>query len=97
LEPWTKHRLLSFFVSTEVKEWFNPHTTAIEEGNINPLSIGDEEASPSMIRDPLLIRRPLFELGSERWCGFDWRKLETYLHTNIEPKQVAFNNGCSRQ
>ena len=70
-EAWTADRLLAFLGKLPVSTWFNPAAPAIKSGNIVPENIGFEHALQLLLENPLLIRRPLMEVGDERLVGFD--------------------------
>lgn len=70
-EPWTGERLRAFFADTPVAAWFNPASPRIKSGEITPETIEAVAAIDLMLRDPLLIRRPLIEAFGQRCAGFD--------------------------
>ncbi|MEH2395343.1 MAG: ArsC/Spx/MgsR family protein [Nostoc sp.] len=78
-EPWTVERLRSFFGDHPVAEWFNPSSPKIKSGEIVPEKIDAETALQLMLREPLLIRRPLLEIGDRREVGFDVQKIDTWI------------------
>ena len=78
-EPWTASRLLDFFGERPVAEWFNPAAPRVKSGDVNPASVTSEQAIALMLVEPLLIRRPLMEVGNERMIGFDQVKVEEWI------------------
>lgn len=70
-EPWTAERLLAFLSPLPVAEWFNRSAPAVKSGEIVPENLGFETALRLLLEQPLLIRRPLLEVGDERRVGFD--------------------------
>ena len=78
-EPWTASRLLAFFGNRPVAEWFNPAAPKVKSGEVNPSAITAEQALALMLAEPLLIRRPLMEVGDERMIGFDQIKVEDWI------------------
>ncbi|MDY0050806.1 MAG: ArsC/Spx/MgsR family protein, partial [Halothiobacillaceae bacterium] len=70
-EPWTLTRLRRFFGERPVREWFNPVAPRVQSGEVLPHRLSAEEALLLMVEDPLLIRRPLIEVGGQRFAGFD--------------------------
>ncbi|TAE59037.1 MAG: nitrogenase-associated protein [Nostocales cyanobacterium] len=78
-EPWTKERLKSFFGDRPVIEWFNKAAPSIKSGEVNPEGIDADTALIMMLRDPLLIRRPLLEVGDKREVGFDVEKIDAWI------------------
>src|SRR5512146_1594015 len=78
-EPWTRLRLLSFFAGLPVAEWFNANAPAVKSGAIVPEAVDEITALTLMLADPLLIRRPLLEVGEERRVGFDVAAIEAWI------------------
>jgi nitrogenase-associated protein len=70
-EPWTAERLRAFFGDLPVAEWFNPSAPRIKSGAVDPGALDQQEALALMIKEPLLIRRPLIETAEGRCCGFE--------------------------
>lgn len=78
-EPWTAERLLRFFGNRPVAEWFNRAAPRIKSGEIVPETASAEQALALMLHEPLLIRRPLMEVGDSRMAGFDQDKVEAWI------------------
>ncbi|MEH2314648.1 MAG: ArsC/Spx/MgsR family protein [Nostoc sp.] len=78
-EPWTVERLRSFFGDRPVAEWFNPSSPKVKSGEIVPEKTDAETALQLMLREPLLIRRPLLEIGDRREVGFDVQKIDAWI------------------
>ena len=76
-EPWTAVRLREFFTRLPVPDWLNRAAPRIKSGEIDPGTLSAESALDLMLADPLLIRRPLLEVGSLRMAGMDPDTLET--------------------
>jgi nitrogenase-associated protein len=70
-ESWTAERLRPFFGDRPVAEWFNRNATRVKSGEIVPEAVGADAALALMVAEPLLIRRPLMEIGTHRLAGFD--------------------------
>ncbi|MBE9055787.1 ArsC/Spx/MgsR family protein [Sphaerospermopsis sp. LEGE 08334] len=87
-EPWTKERLKSFFGDRPVIEWFNKAAPSIKSGEVNPENVDAETALMMMLRDPLLIRRPLLEVGEQREVGFDVEKIDAWI--GLKPVDESF-------
>jgi hypothetical protein len=92
-EPWTAGRLLSFFGDTPVGSWFNPAAPRVKSGEVDPQTIDAATALARMLKDPLLIRRPLVDANGQRCAGFD-REPVTTLLAGLEGHEVV--EGCSR-
>lgn len=78
-EPWTVERLRSFFGDRPVAEWFNRSSPKIKSGEVVPETIDEQTALTLMLREPLLIRRPLLEIGDRREVGFDVEKIDAWI------------------
>ncbi|MBN3909142.1 MAG: nitrogenase-associated protein [Nostoc sp. NMS1] len=78
-EPWTVERLRSFFGDRPVAEWFNTSAPKIKSGEVVPEKVDEQTALALMLKEPLLIRRPLLEVGDRREVGFDVQKIDTWI------------------
>ncbi len=83
-EPWTAERLRSFFGNRPVAEWFNRAAPRVKSGEIVPEEATAEQAITLMLYEPLLIRRPLMEVGDERMAGFDQEMVENWIGLSPE-------------
>jgi len=76
---WTNHALLEFLAGLPVAQWFHPSAPAIKNGEIVPAEL-DEPTALALLRDnPLLIRRPLLQVGDERRVGFDAKAIHDWI------------------
>jgi len=78
-QGWSKEELRPFFGAKPVSEWFNMTNPDVKAGNIVPSALNAEEALDLMVAEPLLIRRPLMQVGDERMCGFDVAAVDAWL------------------
>ncbi len=91
-EAWTEEELARFFGSRPVAEWFNMTNPKVKAGEIAPSRVGREEALEMMVAEPLLIVRPLMQVGGERLAGFDvgvvhnWIGLKSETVGDRDPK-----------
>jgi nitrogenase-associated protein len=76
---WTASELLSFFDELEVKDWFNCNAPAITSGKLIPEKFDRQTALAALIREPILIKRPLMIIGRHRLVGFDTEKLDMLI------------------
>lgn len=84
--PWTAKRLRSFFGSLSVKDWFNVTAPRVKSGEIIPSELNEETALALMVEDPILIRRPLMQVGDLLTVGFNLEQVNTWLPlTAINP------------
>ena len=81
-EQWTANRLLAFLEKLPVSAWFNPAAPAIKSGEIVPENLDFEDALHLLLANPLLIRRPLMEVGNERLVGFDIVAVDAWIGLN---------------
>jgi nitrogenase-associated protein len=92
-EPWTAERLLGFFGDAPVASWFNPAAPRVKSGEVDPAALAADQALGLMLREPLLIRRPLIEADGRRCAGFDREPVLSLLGRG-EGLEAA--QGCSR-
>ena len=78
-EAWTNERLRMFFGKRPVSEWFNVNAPTIKSGKIRPENLDEAAALALMVEDPLLIRRPLWEVANVRHVGFEADTVATLL------------------
>lgn len=86
-KAWTNLALLEFFIGLPVAQWFNPAAPAIKSGEIVPGEL-DEPTALALMRDnPLLIRRPLLQVGEERRVGFDATAIDAWIGLKHVPDE----------
>lgn len=78
-EPWTAETLLAFLGPLPVADWFNRSAPAVKSGEIVPENLGFEHALRLLLENPLLIRRPLMQVGEERRVGFDAAAVNAWI------------------
>lgn len=88
--------LRSFMGDKKVVDWFNPAAPAIKNGEIIPSELDEVSAMELLMSDPILIRRPLMMIGSEKLCGFDEKKVSKLLDRYVEamPKINCMEKRC---
>jgi nitrogenase-associated protein len=91
-EPWSAKRLHGFFAGRPVAEWFNPAAPAVKSGAVDPAAFAAGDALERLAAEPLLIRRPLIEIGEARRSGFDAAWL---LAHGIKLPEGPVPEGCS--
>lgn len=89
-EAWDAPRLRRFFVGLPVAAWFNPSAPAIKQGQVLPSALSEAQALALMLADPLLIRRPLMQVGEHCAVGFDPQQVDAWI--GIEPETGSRNN-----
>jgi nitrogenase-associated protein len=100
-EDWHPERLRAFFGTLAVRDWFNYSAPAIKLGEIDPDNLTEQEALVLMMKNPLLIRRPLMQVGDRLMAGFDQQAVDNWIGlTEVEstldlescPRSVAQAN-----
>ena len=76
---WQPDRLRSFFGALAVQDWFNYSAPAIKYGDIEPEKLTEREALALMLENPLLIRRPLMQVGDSLMAGFDQQAVDNWI------------------
>ncbi len=76
---WTAESLLPFFSSKPVSDWFNRASPRVKSGEIAPEKVTAREAIELMLKDHLLIRRPLLEVDGRFDAGFDQEKIAAWI------------------
>lgn len=95
-EPWTRQRLEQFFVGMPVAERFNRTAPKISSGLILPEALDEDTAYALMLADPLLIRRPLMEIGEHRLVGFETDRLNRILALEWDESHGGSLERCPR-
>ncbi len=94
-EVWQPDRLRAFFGAMPVKDWFNYSAPAIKHGEIEPDKLTEQEVLALMLENPLLIRRPLMQVGDTLMAGFDQQAVDSWIGlTEIEA--ISDMESCSR-
>lgn len=82
-EPWTPERLRAFFGDLPVQDWFNMAAPAVKSGEVQPETLSEDDALALMLVQPLLIRRPLLQIGKRLCTGFAAAALKDRLGLNL--------------
>lgn len=90
---WTNDTLSQFFEGLDVNEIFNPFAPQIRDKEIDITKLSKEEAINLMIKNPILIKRPLLDINGVKICGFDIEKINKLLNVNIDTNKKL--NTCS--
>ncbi len=93
-EDWSKkpQKLREFFAEKPVSDWFNPSAPSIKKGLVDPAAINPHQAINLMVDEPILIRRPLIQVGSEKMSGFNLSEIEQLIGlTDILAKEDLQN------
>jgi len=96
-EKWTAARLRAFFGDLPVVEWFNHTAPRVRDGEIWPHKLSGEQAIALMLKEPLLIRRPLMEVDDQRRVGFDQDAVDRWIGLSSKAKDREDLETCPRQ
>ncbi|WP_172328053.1 ArsC/Spx/MgsR family protein [Mangrovicoccus sp. HB161399] len=77
--PWTPETLRPFFGDSPVNEWFNPTAPRVKTGEILPNLLSEADALEALCADPILIRRPLMQVGDSCRSGFDAAAVHAWI------------------
>lgn len=95
--PWTSSMLRRFFAELPVPEWFNSSAPRIQSGEVVPENLSQTRALTMMLLDPLLIRRPLMQVGDVYRVGFDGDEVNAWIGLEVKDvKQQQDLESCSR-
>ncbi len=78
-EGWSREELAQFFGQRPVAEWFNPTNPRVKSGELIPAETCPEDALEMMVAEPLLIVRPLMQVGEQRLAGFDVQQVHNWV------------------
>lgn len=77
--PWTVESLRPFFGDLPVASWFNRTAPRVKSGEVIPENLDEATALKLMLAEPLLIRRPLMQIGAVYQQGFDREKVDALI------------------
>jgi nitrogenase-associated protein len=78
-EAWQPERLRAFFGDLPLRDWFNYSAPPLKYGEIDPDKLNGPEALMLMVKNPLLIRRPLMQVGDSMMAGFDQQAVDNWI------------------
>lgn len=94
-ERWQAETLRPFFTGLAVRDWFNYSAPAIKYGEVEPDKLDENQALALMLETPLLIRRPLMQVGDKYRAGFDAQQVEAWLGLTALKTEANLET-CSR-
>jgi nitrogenase-associated protein len=100
-EPWTEAKLLAFFNHLPVKSWINQSAPMVKSGEIDPDMLTAEQAMRCLLEKPILIRRPLMQVGTTKIVGFEPQHIKALLNVPVSadvdlescPKDLSQSSG----
>lgn len=81
--PWSEDELNSFFEGLEKSDIINKFAPKVKSGELQLENYTKEELVELMLKEPILIKRPLLVLGDKKVCGFDIEKINKILNKDI--------------
>ncbi len=90
-EAWDSTTLAKFFGPRPVREWFNPSNPRIKSGELDPATVPAADALRMMVEEPLLIVRPLMQVGDQRLAVENVDMLDGTPLLDIKPYVPAFD------
>ena len=93
-ERWTADRLRPFFGGRPVGEWFNRSAPRVKSGEVTPDELSEQEALTLMLQEPLLIRRPLMQVGDQCRAGFDMAEVDAWV--GLAAEEASVKDACPR-
>ena len=76
---WDKKTLSLFFKKLEKEDIINKFAPQIKKGELEISKISKDDLIDLMCKNPILIKRPLLEIGDYKICGFNIEKINTLL------------------
>ncbi|MCM2341710.1 ArsC/Spx/MgsR family protein [Rhodoferax sp.] len=94
---WTPDGLLAFLVPLPVPDWFNRAAPRVKSGEIQPDALDRDAALALLLKEPLLIRRPLMQRTdtATRHVGFDTAAVEAWVGLGTKPASARTLEGCA--
>ena len=80
---WDRSMLEAFFEGLSPHEMINPFAPQFKEDDFDLNAYSKDALIDKMIAEPILIKRPLIEVGDVKLCGFDIEKLNLLLNTKM--------------
>lgn len=84
---WTPAALRPFFGTLPVAEWYNPNAPAVKAGTVVPGALPEQAALEELCRDPILIKRPLMQIGTLQLAGFSPEQLRKIVQLSAPPAE----------
>ena len=95
-ENWDAVRLRRFFGTLPVAAWFNGSAPAVKLGLVLPEDLSEEQALRLMVGDPILIRRPLMQVGERAEAGFDPLRVDAWIGLDAQTEIPQDLETCPR-
>ena len=90
--PWTADSLGAFLDGLPPAAWFNRSAPKVKAGEIVPETLPAQAALALLLAEPLLIRRPLMQVGETRMVGWDEDKVAAWIGL----RAAGVGEGCPK-
>lgn len=85
-QTWTQDALKPFFGEKPIQKCFNMTAPVIKSGELKPEEYTEDAAYTAMIKDPILIKRPLMNIDDTHFLqGFDKEKIDQLIGLDALP------------
>ena len=88
---WSYEDLVGYFDGLEVADMFNSFAPQVRDKEIDITKLSKDEAINLMIKNPILIKRPLMQINGAKICGFDIDKINQLLNSSIQTDKKINN------
>lgn len=88
---WSYEDLVGYFDGLEIVDMFNSFAPQVRDREIDITKLSKDEAINLMIKNPILIKRPLMQINGTKICGFDIDKINQLLKSNIQTDKKINN------
>lgn len=94
---WATESLLAFLAPLPVPDWFNRAAPRVKSGEIQPEALHKDAALALLLKEPLLIRRPLMQRSDNdsRHVGFDTATVNAWVGLGTKPASATQLEGCA--
>ncbi len=94
---WTANSLLAFLAPLAVPDWFNRASPRVKSGEVSPERLDREAALDLLLKDPLMIRRPLMQRtdNNTRRVGFDTAAVQAWVGLGTPSASAGSLEGCA--
>lgn len=92
--PWTGESLRPFLANLPVQDWFNRSAAPVKNGEVDPARLSADDALVLLVQQPILIRRPLLQVGEERRMGFDVDDISQWIGLSATAVPAGYEDGC---
>ena len=94
---WTPESLLAFLAPLPVPDWFNRAAPRVKSGEVQPDTLDADAALALLLKEPLLIRRPLMQRSDNgsHFVGFETAAVDAWIGLGTNPASARTLEGCA--